>query len=265
MKQELNDYGSSLIDEAKPAENEGGERSAQKQEPAENKKAATDGGQEAAGKVSNIGSNKASKGGEVVVTDKEFGEYKDIKELRKKAVQYYADHLQGTSVENATLGKIDIDENGLVNFTGAGKREMKSTSAKANKLFLVKYLPKLIAEATNITSNAAVKERHANEVFYYLHTDAVMDGKRKPVEITLVKRNDGSIQYYNHILPTEEKNKDVSVSPGPESSNEALGTPAVDTSSVTSSIPQGQQEVTQKNTDTRKSIFKKRHDVVTIE
>ena len=215
--------------------------------------------------MSNIGSNKASKGGEVVVTGKEFGEYKDIKELRKKAVQYYADHLQGTSVENATLGKIDIDENGLVNFTGAGKREMKSTSAKANKLFLVKYLPKLIAEATNITSNAAVKERHANEVFYYLHTDAVMDGKRKPVEITLVKRNDGSIQYYNHILPTEEKNKDVSVSPGPESSNEALGTPAVDTSSVTSSILQGQQEVTQKNTDTRKSIFKKRHDVVTIE
>ena len=94
MKQELNDYGSSLIDEAKPAENEGGERSAQKQEPAENKKAATDGGQEAAGKVSNIGSNKASKGGEVVVTGKEFGEYKDIKELRKKAVQYYVQVLK---------------------------------------------------------------------------------------------------------------------------------------------------------------------------
>ena len=63
--------------------------------------------------TSNQGSGEAVDGGEIVVTGNEFGEYKDIKELRKKAVQYYSEHLQGTSVENATLGKIDIDKNGL--------------------------------------------------------------------------------------------------------------------------------------------------------
>ena len=181
----------------------------------------------------------------------EFGEYKDIKELREKAVQYYSKNLQGTSVENKELGKIDIDENGTVNFTGSGKREMKGTSAKTNKLLLVKYLPKLIADATNITSSKAEKERHANETFYYLHTGATIDGDNVPVEITLVKRNDGSIQYYNHILPTEENNKNTSVSPGPESSKEALGTPAVDVSSVSHTVSQGREKVNEQRKVTR--------------
>ncbi len=143
MKQELNDYGSSLIDEARSAENEGGERSAQKQEPAGNKKAATDGGQEAAGKVSNIGSNKASKGGEVVVTGDEFGEYKDIKELRAKAKKYYKEKLQGTSVTNPILGQVNLDDYD-VEFTRAGLGKMTATSAKEHKLLLVPHLPELI-------------------------------------------------------------------------------------------------------------------------
>lgn len=197
-----------------------------------------------AGNVDNPGENVQNKSAEtvgagVVVKGDEFGQYKDIKELRAKAVQYYSKNLQGTSVENKVLGKIDIDENGIVNFTGSGKREMKGTSAKTNKLLLVKYLPQLIAGATNITSSEAEKKRHANETFYYLHTSATIDGDNVPVEITLVKRNDGSIQYYNHILPAEENNKNTSVSPGPESSREALGTPAVDVSFGNPNIPRG--------------------------
>ena len=232
----------------------------ERREAAETKKAAKTGGQESSQTVSNNNDNETVNGGEVVVTGDEFGEYKDIKELRKKAVKYYSDNLQGTSVENATLGKIDIDENGLVNFTGAGKREMKSTSAKAHKLLLVKYLPNLIKGATDITSNEAVKERHANETFYYLHTEAVINGKKTPVDITLVKRNDGSIQYYNHVLPSEET-KDTSVSPGPESSNEALGTPAVDVSLVTSSVPQEQKNVEKENSEKEDSQVAATEDV----
>ena len=222
------------------------------------KKAAKEGGQENVGEASNTENNKTEKGG-VVVTGNEFGEYKDIKELRKKTVDYYSKNLQGTSVENKTLGRIDIDENGLVNFTGAGKREFKSTSAKAHKLLLVKYLPTLIENATNITSNKAVKERHANETFYYLHTEASIEGKNTPVEITLVKRNDGSIQYYNHTLPTEENKNDAPVSPGPvSSSNEALGTPAVGASSVDSTIPQTEPTSKDKNSTKQDTKQKER-------
>lgn len=208
--------------------------------------------QSAGANIDNLGENEQNKsaatgGAEVVVKGDEFGQYKDIKELRAKAVQYYSKNLQGTSVENKVLGKIDIDENGIVNFTGSGKREMKGTSAKTNKLLLVKYLPQLIAGATNITSSEAEKERHANETFYYLHTSATIDGDNVPVEITLVKRNDGSIQYYNHILPAEENNKNTSVSPGPESSREALGTPAVDVSFDNPNIPRGGGNVNEKS------------------
>ena len=141
----------------------------------------------------------------VAVRGDEFGAYKHIKELRDRAIAYYRNVLQGTSVENVHLGKVDIDENGLVEFTGSGRREAKSTSAKPEKLLLIKYLPKLIRGATNITENAAQKESHAGEYFYYLHTNASVDGTTVPVVITLIKRNDGSIQYYNHTLPSLEE------------------------------------------------------------
>ena len=147
-----------------------------------------------------------------------LGEYKNIRELRAKAVQYYAKQLQGTSVENATLKQMNADKNGTIFFTGAGKREMKGTSAKIKKLLVVPQLPALIQSATQITTSAATKERHANETFYYLHTSGQIGEEPTPIVITLVKRNDKSIQYYNHILPLEEQRKNTPVSLGPESS-----------------------------------------------
>lgn len=166
----------------------------------------------------------------VTVTGDEFGNYDNISELRKKAIQYYKEYLQGTSVRNKKLGIIDIDENGIVNFTGSGKSKMKHVSAKPNKLLLVKHLPELIKNATDITEKPAMSDKHKinNEHFYYLHTKVSINGKLEPVDITLIKRNDKSIQYYNHILPNEEsiKKEDTTVHTEPVSSKEALGTPS---------------------------------------
>lgn len=166
----------------------------------------------------------------ITVTGDEFGNYDNISELRKKAIQYYKEYLQGTSVRNKKLGIIDIDENGIVNFTGSGKSKMKHVSAKPNKLLLVKHLPELIKNATDITEKPAMSDKHKinNEHFYYLHTKVSINGKLEPVDITLIKRNDKSIQYYNHILPNEEsiKKEDTTVHTEPVSSQEALGTPS---------------------------------------
>lgn len=166
----------------------------------------------------------------ITVTGDEFGNYDNISELRKKAIQYYKEYLQGTSVRNKKLGIIDIDENGIVNFTGSGKSKMKHVSAKPNKLLLVKHLPELIKNAIDITEKPAMSDKHKinNEHFYYLHTKVSINGKLEPVDITLVKRNDKSIQYYNHILPNEEniKKEDTTVHTEPVSSKEALGTPS---------------------------------------
>ena len=179
----------------------------------------------------------------VAVRGDEFGTYKDIKELRQKAISYYQEVLQGTSVENARLGRVDIDQNGLVEFTGSGRRKAKSTSAKAEKLLLIKYLPQLIREATNITESPAEKERHATDYFYYLHTAAEINGASVSVDITLIKNNDGHIQYYNHTLPTLENDnkKESPVTAGPVFSKETLGTPPVGDSATRSIASKGQE------------------------
>lgn len=197
--------------------------------------------------TSKIKKTTTNSDGIVVVNGDEFGEYTDVKDLRKKAIDYYQNVLQGTKVENAKLGEIDIDNVGFVEFTGSGRREVKGTSAKETKLLLVKHLPTLIQNAENITEEDSKKERHANEHFYYLHTAVEVNGEILPVDITLVKRNNGSIQFYNHVLPTleTEKNEPL-VSSAPESStNEALGTPTVSGSSD-SSVPQEQRESNEK-------------------
>ena len=179
----------------------------------------------------------------IAVRGDEFGTYKDIKELRQKAISYYQEVLQGTSVENARLGRVDIDQNGLVEFTGSGRRKAKSTSAKVEKLLLIKYLPQLIREATNITESPAEKERHATDYFYYLHTVAEVNGVPVPVDITLIKNNDGHIQYYNHTLPTLENDnkKESPVTAGPVFSKETLGTPPVGDSVIHSIASSGQE------------------------
>lgn len=179
----------------------------------------------------------------IAVRGDEFGTYKDIKELRQKAISYYQEVLQGTSVENARLGRVDIDQNGLVEFTGSGRRKAKSTSAKVEKLLLIKYLPQLIREATNITESPAEKERHATDYFYYLHTVAEINGASVPVDITLIKNNDGHIQYYNHTLPTLENDnkKESPVTAGPVFSKETLGTPPVGDSIIHSIASSGQE------------------------
>jgi predicted ABC-type ATPase len=192
----------------------------------------------------------ADKGGGVVVTGNEFGSYKDLKELRKKALQYYKEHLQGTSVENALLGEINIDDVGLVEFTGSGKRELKNSSAKEEKLLLVKHLPALIRDATDISGKKSSKENHLKEYFYYLHTSAEINGHITPVEITLVKRNNGVIQYYNHTLPTLEKgkkNEGASVSTEPESLNEPSESPSIHAPSSTSTISSEAEESKENN------------------
>ena len=137
----------------------------------------------------------------------EFGEYEDIKELRKKAIRYYKTHLQGTNVWNQALATMDADGNGKVEFTSEGRDKVKSNSAKEDTLLLIKYLPVLIAGAKHIESKEAMSERHKKlgDSFYYLYTEYEMRGTTLPVEITLKKLHTGNIHYYNHTIGSETK------------------------------------------------------------
>ncbi len=166
----------------------------------------------------------------VKVTGDEFGDYADIKELRKKAINYYRENLQGTSVFNAELGRIDIDENGIVNFTNDGGKKVISTSPEVQKLLLVKYLPELIRTATNVRGVDTHKERHKDDYFYYMNNHVEINGHSKAIHITLIKRNNGQINFRNLNWLEETENTPVN-SAAPVSSNEALGFPPVGVSS----------------------------------
>ncbi|MBR3723693.1 MAG: DEAD/DEAH box helicase family protein, partial [Selenomonadaceae bacterium] len=215
-------------------------------EEAQTKKAAVDGGQENAGEASNTESNGTDKGG-VVVTGDEFGEYKDIKELRAKAKKYYKENLQGTSVDNPILGQVNL-EDVSVQFTRAGLGKMGTTSAKEHKLLLVAHLPELIRSATSITREDNVKNKRDASQYSYLHTEATIDGKRQPVTITIFTDVNGN-KYYNHILPNEEqaeKTKDSPVPPA-QATNNSNGIPAIGKSYVDSTITQTEPTSKDKN------------------
>ena len=115
---------------------------------------------------------------ELAVFGNEFGEYEDIKELRKKAIHYCKTHLQGANVWNHALANLDADGSGKVEFTSEGRDKVKSNSAQEDTLLPIKYLPILIADAEHIGRKEAMSERHKKlgDSFYYLYTKHEMRG-----------------------------------------------------------------------------------------
>lgn len=181
---------------------------------------------------------KAAPKDDVVVTGDEFGEYKDLKELRDKAKAYYKKHLQGTYVQNPILGTIQLESN-RVDFTRSGMGKMVATSAKEHKLLLVAHLKELIENADSVTTNGNVKNKRNASSYSYLHSTAIIDGKKQNVIITIFTDVNGN-KYYNHTLPDEEgtnKKEALSVPPAQATKN-SNGIPAIDRASSTSIISQ---------------------------
>ena len=111
------------------------------------------------------------------LTGDEFGPYADIKSLRKKAVGYYAEHLQGHSARNEILGSIVFETDDSVRFEASGRKKMENTSAREEKLLAVKHLPEIIAGANTITEAASGKEKHDGQHVDYLHQAIAIKGE----------------------------------------------------------------------------------------
>ena len=152
----------------------------------------------------------------------EFGEYKDISELRSKAVDYYRKNLQGTTVHNEVLGDIRIGKGMTQNdlaFTKKGRDKMKISSAKADKLLAVRYLREIIEGAKFITEADGGNGKHDDEHFYYLHSMIEVNGEGKYAIATIKENSEQQLIYYNHNVfePAEYKKIEDAL-------NEALGT-----------------------------------------
>lgn len=142
----------------------------------------------------------------------EFGEYADIKELRKKAIDYYKKELQGHSAYNELLGNIKFEENepdGEVQITGSGRKKMSSSTANPLKLLSIKSLKELISGANIITAAEAEDGRHKGWKFYYLHSNVETNKGKQYVVVTVADKGSGVIDYYNHNIYTEEEYKKI--------------------------------------------------------
>ena len=183
--------------------------------------------------------------GEVVVSGNEFGAYKTIEELREKAKSFYSSNLQGKKVVNALLGEIDIGGIDTVEFTRKGKEKAGSTGFDADKLLVVKYLPQLIKNATDIEwadAEENSKHKEKGESFYYLYTKFTgLAGKEIPLTITLIKVNPKEIHYYNHVLNSNRRNKNAAPVSTETKADNASISPSYG-AAITDTVPQSEQE-----------------------
>lgn len=146
------------------------------------------------------------------ITGKEFGEYKDIKDLRAKALTYYKEHLQGTFAHNDLLGDIRLSdeaitkdgEPGDVKLTGKGKKKMSYASDNPFKLLAVVHLKDIISNANIIAIAKSQKEKHNGWMFYYLHSAIDTPDGKQYVVVTVVDKGKGTVDYYNHNVFAKE-------------------------------------------------------------
>lgn len=133
------------------------------------------------------------------------------------------------------LGIVELKDDSI-DFTGKGISKAVSTSAKENKLLLIKYLPQLIENANEVASQPNVKDKREAKQYTYLMTHAIVGGKRENVIVTIFTDANGN-KYYNHILNDEENKKRFPVYLA-QAANKSDGIPAMREPFSTSLIPQ---------------------------
>lgn len=138
----------------------------------------------------------------------EFGEYQNLRELRKSAKQFYKETLQGTTAYNSLIGEVRLNkgfpEKELL-FSKTGLNEMMHYGAKAEKMLCVKYLKELIENSQHLTEQGSVKEKHAGEHFYYLHSRIMLNNVPHYVTVSIKEDRNGDLIYYNHNVYNENE------------------------------------------------------------
>jgi hypothetical protein len=106
------------------------------------------------------GKKKASKDRPIQLKGDELGKYKDIGELRKKAIDYYRNHLQGEKVKNDEL-------EGEVMFSKKGIDKFEYTARSENKLKMIVALKDIIENGNYMGAEELYKERNDGVIRFH--------------------------------------------------------------------------------------------------
>lgn len=128
-----------------------------------------------------------------------FGDYKNIKELREKAIKFFSEHLQGKIFDIGNFKDIRI------NLTS--RKKYKSFSADERKLLIVPKLLIILETSKYRHSSDLNKNRKDNiKKFHYFINETLVNGKEYDVYITIAEDNKGNL-FYNL---DEKKTRSVS-------------------------------------------------------
>jgi len=137
---------------------------------------------------------------QIEIKGDELGEYKDTKELRQKAVDYYKKNLAGTYVNHNKIGKIT--------FTLSGYKKPISFSADKRKLLLFPYLPEIIK---NGVIDKEEKDNKGRADFSWVilkskiklgikEEEEKKEGKKEEVVRVNIRKDDDGNLYYDHVI-----------------------------------------------------------------
>ena len=112
--------------------------------------------------------------------------YKDIKELREKAINYFADNLQGKTFDIGTFKNIRINKR--------TKYKYKSFSADERKLLIVPKLLEILKTSKYKDSSPKYKERKDNMTqFHYFTNEVILKDIIYKVFITIGEDDKGNL------------------------------------------------------------------------
>lgn len=145
-----------------------------------------------------------TRGEPVHLTGEELGPYKDIKELRQKAVDYYKNNLQGKTVKHPQLGEVLFSGKGLKKFinSGADERKIKMVSALPEMIKTGKYLG---AEPPEHNKKGAIVKYHR------IGNTVKLAGKDYKVSVLIWEDRNGNKFYNLNPYAEEYIKEEVSV------------------------------------------------------
>ena len=128
----------------------------------------------------------------ITITEEEikehFGSYKDIKELREKAIKYFADNIQGKT--------FDIGKYKNIRITRKARNKYESFSADERKLLIVPKLLKILETSKYQKSEEPYKTRIDKIIkFHYFTNKIVLKNNSYEVYITIAEDIKGNLFY----------------------------------------------------------------------
>ena len=129
---------------------------------------------------------------QIIITEEEikqyFGEYKDIKELREKAIKYFAENIQGKTFDIGKYKNIRISRN--------ARDRYKKYSSNERKLLIIPKLLEILKTAKYKISSKPYKTRKDQiKIFHYFTNQVKIKDKEYKIYITLGEDDRGNLFY----------------------------------------------------------------------